>query len=414
MLSKSHVRDRDTATDLSHAALEPDAEVAESDSGSQGPEIDDARALAFASAEPAQVMQLAAVAARLRDHVYAGRLTFSPKVFLPLTNLCRNRCDYCSFRKSPNDPGAWTMTHGQVQEWAARARAQGCVEALFCIGDKPETAFGAYRRTLAELGHSGTVDYLEWAAQAALEHGLLPHTNAGVLTRDDMQRLKRWNVSLGLMLENVSPRLCEKGMPHYRAPDKRPERRLRMIEEAGELQIPFTTGILVGIGETRRERIESLLAIRALHRRHGHIQEVIVQNFTPRPEIAMHDVAPQADLEMMHALALARLILPLDVSLQAPPNLNAERTGLLIDSGINDFGGISPVSPDYINPAHPWPHLAALARVCAERGFRLEPRLPVYEEYLSRPGWVVDALCERARNVGERLQHHGLFEAVAS
>jgi FO synthase len=379
-----------------------------------GSEIDAARALAFADAGPEEVRQLADAAAALRDHVYPGRLTFSPKVFLPLTNLCRNRCDYCSFRKSPNDPGAWTMTHGEVQQWVSRAQAQGCVEALFCIGDKPEAAFGKYRKTLAELGHAGTVDYLEWAAQAALEHGLLPHTNAGVLTREDMLRLKPYNVSFGLMLENVSPRLCEKGMPHYRAPDKRPERRLKMMEEAGELQIPFTTGILIGIGETRRERIESLLAILELHRRHGHIQEVIVQNFTPRPEIAMHDVAPQEDREMMHAIALARLILPLDVSLQAPPNLNAERTGLLIDAGINDFGGISPVTPDYINPRHPWPHLAGLARVCAERGFRLEPRLPVYDAYLERPGWVDDSLCERSQRVREGLRDHRLFEAVAS
>jgi FO synthase len=413
VLSKSDVRESDTATDLSHAALEPD-EVAESQSGAFGPEIDDLQALALASAGPAQVMQLAEAAARLRDRVYGDRLTFSPKVFLPLTNLCRNRCDYCSFRKSPNDPGAWTMTHAEVNEWAARAQSQGCVEALFCIGDKPEAAFGAYRRTLAQIGHDSTVDYLEWAALAALEHGLLPHTNAGVLTREDMQRLKPCNVSLGLMLENVSPRLCEKGMPHYRAPDKRPERRLRMLEEAGELQIPFTTGILVGIGETRRERIESLLAIRALHRQYGHIQEVIVQNFTPRPEIAMHDVAPQEDLEMKHALALARLILPLDVSLQAPPNLNASRTALLIESGINDFGGISPVTPDYINPRHPWPHLAALAQVCAERGFRLEPRLPVYESYLSRTGWVVDSLRDRSQAVQVRLAQHGLFEAARS
>jgi FO synthase len=413
VLSKSDVRESDTATDLSHAALEPD-EVAESHSGAFGPEIDDLQALALASAGPAQVMQLAEAAARLRDRVYGDRLTFSPKVFLPLTNLCRNRCDYCSFRKSPNDPGAWTMTHAEVDELAARAQSQGCVEALFCIGDKPEAAFGAYRRTLAQIGHDSTVDYLEWAALAALERGLLPHTNAGVLTREDMQRLKPCNVSLGLMLENVSPRLCEKGMPHYRAPDKRPERRLRMIEEAGELQIPFTTGILVGIGETRRERIESLLAIRALHRQYGHIQEVIVQNFTPRPEIAMHDVAPQEDLEMSHALALARLILPLDVSLQAPPNLNASRTALLIESGINDFGGISPVTPDYINPRHPWPHLAGLARVCAERGFKLEPRLPVYDSYLSRTGWVVDSLRDRSHAVQARLAQHGLFEAARS
>jgi FO synthase len=368
-----------------------------------GPELSEARALDLAEADEPAITHLARAACALRDHVYRGRLTFSPKVFLPLTNLCRNRCDYCSFRKSPGDAGAWTMTHAEVQSWVARAHAQGCVEALFCLGDKPEGAFGAYRETLRELGHDSTVDYLVWAGQEALGQGLLPHTNAGVLSREDMAALRPWNVSLGLMLENISPRLCEKGMPHHRAPDKRPARRVRMLEEAGELRIPFTTGILVGIGETRRERVESLLAIRELHRRHGHIQEVIVQNFTPRPEIAMHDVPAQDAVEMQHALALARLILPLDVSLQAPPNLNAERTALLIQSGINDFGGISPVSPDYINPAHPWPHLLGLESACAALGFRLEPRLPVYDAYLDRPGWVDEPLRARALALRERL-----------
>ncbi|HKU44538.1 MAG TPA: 7,8-didemethyl-8-hydroxy-5-deazariboflavin synthase CofG [Polyangiales bacterium] len=381
MESKSGVPDR--ATDL-------------------GPELSDARALELADADAAVIAQLAEAACALRDHAYPGRLTFSPKVFLPLTNLCRNRCDYCSFRKSPGDAGAWTMTHAEVEAWVVRARAQGCVEALFCLGDKPEGAFGAYRQTLRELGHDSTVEYLVWAGHAALERGLLPHTNAGVLSRQDMQLLRPSNVSLGLMLENISPRLCEKGMPHHRAPDKRPARRVRMLEEAGELRIPFTTGILVGIGETRRERVESLLAIRALHLRYGHIQEVIVQNFTPRPEIAMHDVPPQDDLEMQHALALARLILPLDVSLQAPPNLNAARTALLIQSGINDFGGISPVSPDYINPAHPWPHLLELAESCQALGFRLEPRLPVYDAYLDAAGWIEEPLRERALRAREQ------------
>jgi FO synthase len=366
-------------------------------------ELDAERALSLADADSATIAQLARAACELRDHVYADRLTFSPKVFLPLTNLCRNRCDYCSFRKSPGDPGAWTMTHAEVQGWLERARGQGCVEALFCLGDKPEGAFGAYRSTLRELGHDSTVDYLVWAGQAALEQGLLPHTNAGVLSREDMQRLKPYNVSLGLMLENISPRLCDKGMPHHRAPDKRPARRVQMLEEAGELGIAFTTGILVGIGETRRERVESLLAIRELHRKHGHIQEVIVQNFTPRPEIAMHDVPAQDDLEMQHALALARLILPLEISLQAPPNLNAERTALLIRSGINDFGGISPVSPDYINPAHPWPHLLELRGACAALGFRLEPRLPVYDAYLERPGFVDEPLRGQTLAARERL-----------
>jgi FO synthase len=378
------------------------------------PALSDHAALALADADRAAIEQLSLRAAALRDAVYGSTLTFSPKVFLPLTNLCRNRCDYCSFRKSPGDAGAWTMTHDEVDSWLARGREQGCVEALFCLGDKPEGAFSAYRDTLSSLGHASTVDYLDWAGRAALARGLLPHTNAGVLTHADMVRLRQSNVSLGLMLENISPRLCEKGMPHHRAPDKRPERRVRMIEQAGELAIPFTTGILIGIGETRRERIESLLAIRALHLQYGHIQEVIVQNFTPRPEIVMQAVPEQSDLEMQHAVAMARLILPPEVSLQAPPNLNPLRTAMLLRSGINDFGGISPVTPDYINPRHPWPHLVRLAQACASAGFELRPRLPIYDCYLARPGYLDDALRTPVLRARERMERSSGFETMVS
>jgi FO synthase len=365
--------------------------------------LTDAEALALADADAnMDVANLLSRAAAVRDTHYARALTFSPKVFLPLTNLCRNRCDYCSFRKSPGDVGEWTLTHPEVDTTLAQGRQQGCAEALFCLGDKPEGAFSAYRKTLATLGHEGTVDYLVWASRRALEVGLLPHTNAGVLTRDDMQRLRSCNVSLGLMLENISPRLCEKGMPHHRAPDKRPERRMRMLEEAGELAIPFTTGILIGIGETRRERIESLLAIRDVHARHGHIQEVIVQNFTPRPNIVMQSVPGADDLEMQHAVALARLILPPEISLQAPPNLNPARTALLLAAGINDFGGISPVTPDYINPAHPWPQLTALAAACAREGFTLRPRLPIYPRYVT-PSWLDPSLHAAVAQAEQRL-----------
>jgi FO synthase len=296
------------------------------------------------------------------------------------------------------------MTHAEVESALGRARAQGCVEALFCLGDKPEGAFGAYRLQLAERGHGDTVDYLEWAGRRALELGLLPHTNAGVLSASDMERLRPVNVSLGLMLENVSPRLCEPGMPHHRAPDKRPAVRLRMLEQAGELRIPFTTGILIGIGETRRERAESLLAIRALHRRYGHIQEVIVQNFTPRPGVPMAETAEPDDLEMAHAVALARLILDPEISVQSPPNLNPSRTALLLRAGINDFGGISPVTPDYINPRHPWPHLESFARACADAGFRLQPRLPIYPQYAARSSFLDAQLHIPVADAAHRLR----------
>jgi FO synthase len=362
---------------------------------------DDALALADLPADA--LAPLFAAASARRDARWGREVTFSPKVFLPLTNLCRNRCDYCSFRKSPGQAGEWTMTPAEVHEWMSRGRAQGCVEALFCLGDKPEGAFSSYRRTLAGFGHGSTVDYLVEAGRDALALGLLPHTNAGVLERDEMARLREVNVSLGLMLENVSPRLCEPGMPHHKAPDKRPERRMRMIDQAGELAIPFTTGILLGIGETRRERVESLLAIRASHRRHGHIQEVIVQNFRARPEIPMATAPEPEDLEIAHAVAMARLVLDDEVSLQAPPNLNPGGTELLLAAGLNDWGGISPVTPDYINPRHPWPHLDALAATCARAGYLLRPRLPIYEGFVRRGGFLDPALMAPVRAAASRL-----------
>jgi FO synthase len=373
--------------------------------------LSDAEALALADADGAVIAQLTGRAAAVRDLAYGRTLTFSPKAFFPITNLCRNRCDYCSFRKSPRDAGAHTMTHDEVEQLLVRAHAAGCSEALFCLGDKPEGAFSAYRNTLAVIGHGSTVDYLDWAGRSALAHGLLPHTNAGVLSRADMALLRQSNVSLGLMLENISPRLCAKGMPHHRAPDKQPARRVRMIEEAGELAIPFTTGLLIGIGETRRERVETLLAIRELHASFGHIQEVIVQNFEPRAQIPMAHVPGQPDLEMQHAVALARLILPVDVSLQAPPNLNPDRTLSLVAAGLNDFGGISPVTPDFINPHHPWPHLARLADDCRRAGFALRPRLPIYERYLADARWLDATLREPVERCLERLPTARFFDS---
>lgn len=371
---------------------------------------DSARSLAELSprsdANGASVLHRAlTAAAKRRDAAWGQTLTFSPKVFLPLTNLCRNFCDYCSFRRSPGQPGEWTMSPDEVRSWLARARDQGCVEALFCLGDRPEDVFRSYRATLAGWDMESTVEYLHWAGRLALEYGLLPHTNAGILQRADMRRLAEVNVSLGLMLENVSPRLCEKGMPHHRAPDKRPERRLAMTRIAGELMIPFTSGLLIGIGETRQERVDTLLAIRDLHRAHGHIQEVIVQNFRAQPGVPMADATEPDDHEMAYTVALARLILPDEISVQAPPNLNPAATELLIDAGINDFGGISPVTPDYINPGHPWPHLSALAAPCARRGFALRPRTPVYDRYIDDPGWIAAPLIEPVAAARARLDN---------
>jgi FO synthase len=369
--------------------------------------LSEPQAIALADATGDTAAAVRAAAGAVRDEVYGRTVTYSPKVFLPLTNLCRNHCDYCSFRRSPGDPGEWTMTPAEIERQLVRARELGCAEALFCLGDKPERAFGAYRRTLASLGQESTVEYLHWAGTRALERGLLPHTNAGLLTDADMTRLKEVNVSLGLMLECSSARLCEPGMPHHRAPDKRPAARIAMIEAAGRLRIPFTTGILIGIGETPRERIESLLTIRAAHRKYGHIQEVIVQNFRAVPGVPMSHAPEPVDDEVTFAVAMARLVLDRDVSVQAPPNLNPASAEALLASGLNDFGGISPVTPDYINPRHPWPHVEALGAACARAGFVLRPRAPIYPRYVDRPGFLDARLVAPTRAVEGRLAAQG-------
>lgn len=338
------------------------------------------------------VAELMAEASARRDKAWGRTITYSPKAFLPVTNLCRNRCDYCTFRKNPTWDGAHTMSPDEVMQVLRTSRDAGCIEALLCLGDQPEAVFDSYRRQLADWGFDSTVAYLEWISLAALELGMLPHTNAGVLSHDEMARLRPVNASLGLMLENVSPRLCEKGMPHHRAPDKRPERRLAMHREAGELKIPFTSGLLIGIGETPEEQLETLVAIAEVHSQYGHIQEVIVQNFRTKPTIPMAGAPEPQDLEIARAVAWARLVLPDEVTVQAPPNLNPAALELLVDAGINDLGGISPVTPDFINPGHPWPHLDALSERLAARDFGLSPRLPIHASYVVGPEWVAPSM----------------------
>jgi len=342
---------------------------------------------------------LLARAARVRDSRKGRVVTYSPNVFLPITNLCADRCSYCTFRRDPDSPEARTMNPEEVRACARRGRELGCIEALMCLGDRPERGFRSYRTTLKRLGFPTTAAYVESCCRIALEEGLLPHTNAGLLTRHEMARLKAVNVSLGLMLENASPRLRERGEPHHAAPDKEPQRRLRMIREAGELRIPFTTGILVGIGETLLERVESLSSIAALHVEYGHIQEVIIQNFRAKPGTRMADQPEPETWDIARTIAVARLMLP-DMNIQAPPNLSPEGHRLLLAAGINDWGGISPLTPDFVNPEAPWPQLASLAQTCAEEGFCLEPRSPIYGDFVERPGFVHPAL--RARVASPR------------
>ena len=333
-----------------------------------------------------------ATASALRDRSKGRVVTYSPKVFLPVTNLCRDRCRYCTFRRDPGQDGAWTMTPDEVRATSRRGRTLGCHEALMCLGDRPEAAFRSYRSLLALFGQASTAEYVANVCEVALAEGVFPHTNAGVLTFEELEVLKPVNVSMGLMLENVSPRLTARGGPHYAAPDKDPAVRLRTLEDAGRLRIPFTTGILIGIGETLEERVDSLLAIRDLHDRFGHVQEVIVQNFRAKPEIPMADAREPDDLEMARTVACARLLLGEAMNLQAPPNLSPNGHALLLRSGINDWGGISPLTRDYVNPEAPWPHVERLARDCAAEGFTLRPRLPIYPEYVDRPGFLHPAL----------------------
>ncbi len=349
-------------------------------------ETDDALFL-LDSTDSTEFSTLLAVAGAIRSNIKGAVITYSPKVFIPVTNLCRNRCGYCTFRADPGDPHAWTMSPHEIRSCCAEGKRLGCIEALMCLGDKPERTFRSYRQTLSELGYDSTVDYVHADCEIALGEGLLPHTNAGLLSRSEMERLKTVNVSLGLMLENISARLRGKGEAHFYAPDKDPQKRLAMIQTAGELQIPFTTGILLGIGETHAEVIESLIAIRDMHRAYGHIQEIIIQNFRAKPTTAMATYPEPENLEVAKTIAVARLLAP-DMNLQAPPNLSPYDHRLLLRAGINDWGGLSPLTPDFVNPEAPWPHVTALADVCAAEGFFLKARLPVYPEYVAQPGFI--------------------------
>lgn len=340
-------------------------------------------AISLSSVRREELAALIAAASELRDRHKGKTITFSPKVFIPLTNLCRDFCGYCTFRKAPDEMGAKTMTLDQVLRVVRQGKLLGCTEALFSLGDRPEAIYPEMRDFLEQLGLRRTLDYLYDACRLVLEEtGLLPHSNPGLMGKKDLARLKQVNVSLGLMLECISERLTLPSGPHFDAPDKKPSLRLKTIEEAGKLRIPFTTGILVGIGENWKERIDSLFAIRELHERYGHIQEVIIQNFRAKPEIPMHDHPEPSVEEMLKAIALARLILGGDMNIQAPPNLTPESYPLYLHAGINDWGGVSPLTPDYINPEAPWPALAILGRKTAEAGFVLKPRLAIYPEFI--------------------------------
>ncbi|HEX4543663.1 MAG TPA: 7,8-didemethyl-8-hydroxy-5-deazariboflavin synthase CofG [Candidatus Acidoferrum sp.] len=340
---------------------------------------------ALALAQEAPLDGLLNAASEARGQGKGKTVSFSKKVFIPLTTLCRDYCSYCTFRKDPGQPGAHFMTPEEVLALAEQGRRSGCKEALFSLGDQPERIFPEAREFLRQQGYARTLDYLAAMCELVLERtGLLPHANPGVMDGAALDKLKESNASVGLMLENVSVRLMRDGLPHANAPDKVPLLRLRTMEEAGKRSIAFTTGILIGIGETMDERIDSLLAIREIHYKYGHIQEVIVQNFRAKPDIPMANHPEPGLEEMLRTVAIARLILGAQMNLQAPPNLSYEDFPRLLDAGINDWGGISPVTRDFINPEAAWPQIERLRAETAAKGFELRERLALYPEFISR------------------------------
>ena len=346
-----------------------------------GEMLNDQQSLSLADFDDTEA--LVRVASVMRDRGHQNVITYSRKVFIPLTHLCRDVCHYCTFARTPKKIEQPYMPIEEVLELCRQGASVGCQEALFTLGEKPELRYSAARRALQEMGFSSTLDYVKEVARRVLaETGLLPHINAGCMDADEIAGLRQVSASMGIMLESASQRLCEKGMPHYGSPDKEPARRLQTLDLAGQASVPFTSGILIGIGETRYERIESLLALRQVNERYGHLQEVIIQNFRAKPGTLM-SAAPEPDLnELLWTIGIARLIFGAQMNIQAPPNLSPGVLPQLIAAGINDWGGVSPITPDYVNPEAPWPQLERLADETAAAGKFLEQRLTVYPAYV--------------------------------
>ncbi len=342
---------------------------------------------------------LFAEASRLRDEGKGRTVTFSKKVFVPLTTLCRDTCTYCTFAKPPGAGGEY-LTPENVMAIVAAGESHGCSEALFTLGDQPEKRWEAARNFLADRGHDTTLDYVQAMTERVVaETAVFPHANPGLMSEDALRALRPSNPSMGLMLENSSPRLMEPGMPHHNCPDKEPSARIATIVAAGRAKVPFTTGILVGIGETPAEVVDSLFVLEELNRRLGNIQEIIVQNFQPKADTLMrNDPAPSVEY-FARVVAVARWIFGPEMNLQVPPNLTAD-FGIYLDAGINDWGGVSPLTIDWVNPEAPWPHLDQLESATQARGFELKQRLPVYPEFITEE-WIDPGLIEQVRSAAD-------------
>ena len=383
------------------AELEPKSSSRAADALSRAEEGDGiGREEALLLMESAELAPLLCAASRLRDRTKRKTVSYSKKVFIPLTHLCRDYCGYCTFRSDPEPGRAAYMAPDEVLAVAESGARAGCKEALFSLGDQPERIFTEAREALRTFGYGTTLEYLSAMTRMVFEKtGLLPHSNPGVMGAGDLARLREWNVSLGLMLESISTRLKREDGAHHRAPDKAPSLRLKTIEEAGRQRIAFTTGILVGIGETWEERVDSLLALRRLHERYGHIQEVLVQPFRAKRDTRMANASEPSMEELLRTLAVARLIFGGSMNVQSPPNLVADGYPRLLAAGINDWGGISPVTRDFINPEAAWPQVAALKRRSAEAGHALRERLAIYPEFAHRSEFVDERLRERVNEL---------------
>ena len=363
-------------------------------------------ALYLAELSPSEVPFLLLAASAVRNRSKGRTVTYSKNVFVPLTQLCRDRCGYCTFKIEPGD-GKLFMTPEEVEDMAKKGAMAGCTELLFVTGDKPELAYEVYRDALGEIGYETTAEYLMEMGKTGLEHGIFPHTNLGLSTREELRGFRKSNPSMGLMLENISDRLLRNGNAHHGCADKVPRLRMETMERAGELDIPWTSGILVGIGETVEERIDSLFALEEFARRHGNLQEIIIQNFSPKEGIKMENQPPADFFTMLKTVAVSRLVFGGDMNVQIPPNLNNRNFAFYLLAGVNDLGGVSPLTIDYVNPEAPWPQVERMEREVAALGYELRERLPVYPEYIDEK-WIDPYVLAKIR---DRVDENGYVPA---
>ena len=346
--------------------------------------------------------ELFAASTTLRNKFKKNHVTFSKKAFYNIVNLCKDTCSYCTYKAEPGEDKLYLMSRQEIRQMLELAKRYRCVEALFVTGEEPELRYAEAREWLKTNGFGSTAEYLVHASEMALESGLFPHTNAGNLRKEDMKELQKTNVSMGIMLENISERLCKKGMPHYLAASKRPKARLEVLENAGSLKIPMTTGLLVGIGETLSEIIDSIIALKRLHQTYGNIQEVILQNFQPKPDTQMSHL-PSADENYFKIIvALTRIAMP-EMNIQVPPNLSPNSYQSFLSVGINDWGGVSPLTPDYVNPEFSWPEIKTIQKNSRREGFELKCRFPVYPEFFPFVG-------KKLRNKMAVIEDEGLVK----